>query len=109
MQEQVVSIWAGTNGYLDALPIEDVLRFERELIDWFNTRHSDVMNEIRDHGTIADADAFAAAVQAFADQFSSSAASDGDEPEAEAQPAAQAALVDSDVTLPEEDITRDED
>jgi len=109
VQEQVVSIWAGTNGFLDSLPVEDVLRFERELVDWFNTRHSDVMNEIRDHGTIGDADAFAAAVQAFADQFASSAAPAGDEPEAEAQAAAHSELVDSDVTLPEEDITRDED
>ena len=37
------------------------------------------------------------------------AAPAGDEPEAEAQAAAHSELVDSDVTLPEEDITRDED
>ena len=33
VEEQVVSIWAGTNGYLDDVPVEDVLRFEGEFID----------------------------------------------------------------------------
>ena len=60
-------------------------------------------------GTIGDEDAFAAGVQAFADQFTPSIAPDGEEPEAQAQGAAHAELVDSDTTLPEEDITRDED
>jgi F-type H+-transporting ATPase subunit alpha len=108
VQEQVVSIWAGTNGFLDSLPVEDVLRFERELIDWFNSRHSDIMDAIRTNGVIPDADAFAAGVQGFADQFTPSVL-DADEPEAEAQGAAHTMVVDSDTTLPEEDITRDED
>jgi len=29
-----VSIWAGTNGYLDEVPVEDILRFEREFLDY---------------------------------------------------------------------------
>ena len=33
VEEQVVSIWAGTNGHLDDVPVEDVLRFEGEFID----------------------------------------------------------------------------
>ena len=45
---------------------------------------------------------------AFAEQFQTSDGS-GAEPDAEAQGDAQAELVDSDTTLPEEDITRDED
>jgi F-type H+-transporting ATPase subunit alpha len=108
VQDQVVSIWAGTNGFLDSLPVEDVLRFERELIDWFNSRHGDIMDEIRTNGVIPDQDAFAAGVQGFADQFTPSVL-DGEEPEAEAQGAAHTMVVDSDTTLPEEDITRDED
>ncbi len=106
--EQAVSIYAGTRGHLDALPVEDVQRFEAELLEWFRTRHADVMDEIRDHGTISDEDAFGAAIGAFADQFQPSSF-DGSEPEAEAQGEAHSATVDSDVTLPEEDITRDED
>ncbi len=33
VEEQVVSVWAGTNGYFDDVPVNDVLRFERELLD----------------------------------------------------------------------------
>ena len=34
VEEQVVSIWAGTNGKLDSIEVEDVLPFERELLDY---------------------------------------------------------------------------
>ena len=61
------------------------------------------------HGIIiGDEDAFEAGIKAFAEQFQTSDGS-GAEPDAEAQGDAQAELVDSDTTLPEEDITRDED
>ena len=39
VEEQVVSIWTGTNGYLDDLEVSDVLRFEAEFIDYL--RHPD--------------------------------------------------------------------
>ena len=108
VDEQTVSIYAGTRGYLDALPVEDVLRFEAELLEWFRTRHADIMNSIKNDGVIPDEDAFEAGIKAFAEQFQTSDGS-GAEPDAEAQGDAQAELVDSDTTLPEEDITRDED
>ena len=38
VEEQVVSIFAGTNGYLDDLPVGDVRRFEAELLESFRTR-----------------------------------------------------------------------
>ena len=41
VEEQVVSIWAGTNGKLDEVPVEDVLRFERELLDYLRPQHQD--------------------------------------------------------------------
>src|SRR5881394_2666612 len=47
---QVVSIFAGTNGYLDDLPVEDVRRFESELHDFFRTRKADLLAAIRDTG-----------------------------------------------------------
>ena len=107
VEDQVVSIFAGTRGFLDALPVDDVLRFERELLEWFRTRHSDVMATIRDEGRIDDETAFEAAISAFAAQFTPSVAA-GDEPDAHEQGAAHRTTVDSDVTLPEEDITREE-
>jgi F-type H+-transporting ATPase subunit alpha len=69
VEEQVVSLYAGTNGYLDPVPVEDVPRFEADLLDWFRTRHSDVLNGIKTSGDIADVPAFEAAIQAFGDQF----------------------------------------
>jgi D-3-phosphoglycerate dehydrogenase len=59
-------------------------------------------------GSLIDEEALAAKIQAFADQFTPSVV-EGDEPEAEVQADARTRMVDSDVTLPEEDITRDED
>ncbi len=38
VEEQVVSIFAGTNGYLDDIPASDVKRFETELLDFVRTR-----------------------------------------------------------------------
>ncbi|MCQ3814549.1 MAG: F0F1 ATP synthase subunit alpha [Acidimicrobiia bacterium] len=106
VDEQAVSIFAGTRGYLDKLEIEDVARFESELLDWFRTRHSDVMAKIRTDGVIEDAAVFEAAIVAFAEQFVGSSM-DASEPVAQAQGEAQTDMVDSDVTLPEEEISRD--
>ena len=47
VEEQVVSVWAGINGELDEVPVDDVLRFEQELLD--HLRHnSDVLTNIRE-------------------------------------------------------------
>jgi F-type H+-transporting ATPase subunit alpha len=69
VEEQVVSLFAGTHGYLDGIPVGDVRRFENELIEWFRTRHADVLDTIKSSGAIADADAFDGIVKAFADNF----------------------------------------
>ena len=41
-------IFAGTRGYLDGVDVADVRRFEAELLEWFRTRHSDLLDSIRD-------------------------------------------------------------
>jgi F-type H+-transporting ATPase subunit alpha len=69
VQEQVVSLYAGTNGFLDGVPVEDVRRFEDGLLDWFRGRHSDILDTIKSTGNIPDHDAFVAGIQAFTDQF----------------------------------------
>ena len=104
VEEQVVSIWAGTRGHLAGVAIADVRRFEAELLDWFRTRHSEVLADIRDSGRIADEDAFEAAIVAFTEQFAGSMAADAEAPEAETTDTASV-LVDADTTLPEEDIS----
>ena len=47
VEEQVVSIFTGTKGYLDDIAVGDVRRFENELLDHMRTRHSSVLAGIR--------------------------------------------------------------
>jgi len=48
VEKQVVSIFAGTNGYLDPIPVEHVRRYERELLSMMELKHADVLKEIAD-------------------------------------------------------------
>ncbi|WP_048754809.1 F0F1 ATP synthase subunit alpha [Rothia dentocariosa] len=72
VEEQVVSIWAGTNGYLDDLEVSDVLRFEAEFIDYLRHRTS-VLSDIAASGKLEDEtlDALKAAVADFKKGFRS--------------------------------------
>ena len=65
VEDQVVSIWAGTNGYLDDVPVEDVARFERELLDHLR-RSTPIMTTIGETGVLSD-DTVAAMEEAIAD------------------------------------------
>jgi F-type H+-transporting ATPase subunit alpha len=47
VEEQVVSIFAGTKGHLDDIPVVDVRRFESELLEWVKTRHGAMLAELR--------------------------------------------------------------
>src|SRR4051795_2115011 len=47
VEEQVVSIFAGTQGFLDDLEISDIRRFETDLLDFARTRHADLLATIR--------------------------------------------------------------
>ena len=53
VENQVVSIWAGTNGKLDEVPVEDILRFESELHDYL-ARNTEVLNTLRDTNVLDD-------------------------------------------------------
>jgi F-type H+-transporting ATPase subunit alpha len=54
VERQVVAIWVGTGGYLDALPVEDAKRFVDEFIEQLSAR-TNVLDEIRDSGELSDA------------------------------------------------------
>jgi len=104
VEEQVVSIMAGTRGYLDGVAIGDVQRFEAELLDWFRTREIAQLDAIRETGKIADEGVFEAAIAAFVEQFQSSEA-DTDIHAGSGAEETGSHIVDADTTLPEEDIT----
>jgi F-type H+-transporting ATPase subunit alpha len=55
MEKAVVSLWAGTTGRLDEVPVEDVRRFEAEFLQYLDSNHGEVMSEIRDSRDLTDA------------------------------------------------------
>ncbi|TWX40479.1 F0F1 ATP synthase subunit alpha [Frigoribacterium sp. ACAM 257] len=70
VEDQVVSIWAGTNGKLDEVPVPDVLRFERELLDYLG-RNTSVLSDLREKNVLSDdiVSALDAGVDAFKQEF----------------------------------------
>ncbi len=54
MEEQVVSIFAGVNGYLDGIAINDVVRFEQALLDSIREKGADILDTIRTEEAISD-------------------------------------------------------
>jgi F-type H+-transporting ATPase subunit alpha len=53
VEDQVVSIWAGTTGKLDEVPVSDILRFEREFLDYLG-RKTKVLTTLRDTNVLDD-------------------------------------------------------
>ena len=54
VERQVVSVWAGTGGYLDDVPVDDVRRFENEFLDYLQRSHEGVYASIRETGELGD-------------------------------------------------------
>jgi polyhydroxyalkanoate synthesis regulator phasin len=54
VEKQVMSIYAVTNGYLDDIPVEDAKRFEQELLEFMETRHSEVGEHIAEKGDLPE-------------------------------------------------------
>ncbi len=70
VEDQVVSIWAGTNGKLDEVPVEDVLRFERELLDYLK-HNTEILTTLRETNVLDDdtVNALGDAIDEFKQQF----------------------------------------
>jgi F-type H+-transporting ATPase subunit alpha len=54
VERQVASIWAGTNGHLDEVPVSDIRRFEAEFLDFIGRSHSNVYDAIVQTGKLGD-------------------------------------------------------
>jgi F-type H+-transporting ATPase subunit alpha len=70
-EEQTVSIFAGTNGFIDSIPVDRVNAYEEQMLAFFRGEHADVLAEIRTSGKFED-DTKAkvvAGLEAFAKQF----------------------------------------
>jgi F-type H+/Na+-transporting ATPase subunit alpha len=109
VEEQVVVIHAGTNGYLDDIPVTDVKRFEADLLDFMRGRYGAMLEDIRTTGDLpAGLDD---AVAAFKAEFAASMPGGGSMPEAEDQGEAELARAGglAEATLPETEIRREEE
>ncbi|WP_028637554.1 F0F1 ATP synthase subunit alpha [Nocardioides sp. URHA0032] len=89
LEEMTVSLWIGTSGRLDRVPTEDVLRFEREFLDYLRRSHDGILSTIRESQKFEDdtEQSLAGAYDSFLDQFETSEGGSikvGNEPQAEA-------------------------
>ena len=87
LERMIVSIWAGTTGQLDSIPVQDIRRFESEFLDFVGRQHKAIFDVIAETKELSD-DTVAkltAAVTDFKKQFSSS----GDKAVNEAEAAAE--------------------
>jgi F-type H+-transporting ATPase subunit alpha len=69
VEEQVLVIYAVTEGFLDDIDVDHVRRFENGLREHVRTRYAAVLEGIRETGAIADDDAMREAISTFAERF----------------------------------------
>lgn len=65
VEEQVVVIYCGVNGYMDDIPTDRVKAFEAEFLKFMRSSHPDVLNGVRDKKVIPDEGAFVKAIEEF--------------------------------------------
>src|SRR5665213_3183935 len=69
VEEQVLVIFAGSEGYVDEVPVSEVQRYEAEVRSYFRANHADILDTIRDSGKLPEGDTLATALAAFTDAF----------------------------------------
>jgi F-type H+/Na+-transporting ATPase subunit alpha len=72
VEEQVVVIYAGTRGWLDTVPVEDVVRFGAEFLTDMRAKHADILTNIKETSALNDTEALDAALKSFLDSFAPS-------------------------------------
>jgi len=86
VEEQVISIFLGTQGQVDTVPVEDVRRFESDFLDHVRRHHEGILAEIRDTKELSTSlsERLIDVVTKFKEQFTASDGSSIVEHEAEA-------------------------
>ena len=54
IERQVISIFLGTNGYLDDIPVADIKRYEKEILEYFEVKYNDVLETIKKEKQLLD-------------------------------------------------------
>jgi F-type H+-transporting ATPase subunit alpha len=69
VEEQVLVIFAGSEGYVDGIPVADVQRYEVEVRAFFKANHADILDGIRTSGKLPEGGVLADALRSFTDMF----------------------------------------
>ncbi len=69
VDEQVLVVYAGTNGWADSVPVSEVRRFETELREYFRGNHPELLAEIRDTKKLPDTASMDKAIETFLEGF----------------------------------------
>ena len=54
VEEQAIAIWAGNQGFLDSLPVESIVRFRTEMLDYLRINYGEVVAMVRDEKRFTD-------------------------------------------------------
>lgn len=68
VEKQVVILYALTHGFLDSVPVDQILDFEEALYDYFDSHHEDIFETIRTTKDLPEEAVLNEAIQAFKDQ-----------------------------------------
>ena len=68
VEKQVVILYALTHGFLDSVPVDQILDFEEALYDYFDSHHEDIFETIRTTKDLPEESVLNVAIQAFKDQ-----------------------------------------
>ncbi|WP_170008350.1 F0F1 ATP synthase subunit alpha [Bacillus fonticola] len=69
VEKQVAILYALTKGYLDDVPVTDIRRFEGEMFNWMDSERKELLQTIRESGTLPEGDELDEAIKAFKKTF----------------------------------------
>ncbi|CAM3024895.1 F0F1 ATP synthase subunit alpha [Lactiplantibacillus plajomi] len=74
VEEQVMILYALTNGYVDKVAVADIARYQSELFEFLHANHQDLFDAVTSTGKLPDTDKLNGALDEFAAQFQPTAA-----------------------------------
>ncbi|MBR7795644.1 MAG: F0F1 ATP synthase subunit alpha [Bacillota bacterium] len=69
VEKQVMSLYALTRGFLDDIPVEDILRFEEEMNIWMDSNRKELLDSIRETGKLPEESDMNDAIETFKKTF----------------------------------------
>jgi F-type H+-transporting ATPase subunit alpha len=69
VEDQVLAIYAGSNGWVDDVPVGEVRRFESEMLKFLHANHPEILEHIRSAKTLPEEEELRKALQEFKDGF----------------------------------------